>query len=216
MSRALVFWTAVLVAGCGRIGFDPPDGVEPASDGGDGDAPPLIPGLGYFVEVPSPEGQAIGGIAGANARCLQDLTGLEWLGKSDAASRGALDAAYVHAWLCTSASCFDLEPSQPYAYASAVHSTEGGMSWVSTPQGFTADDGYAYQEVFGAIAEFREFFTGRDDDNGPAPDTCGEWQLTTGETRIAVSDTPNYTEKRSKYFSPCDAEARLICVVSPR
>lgn len=218
MTRGLAVAAALLAAaGCGRVGFDPAgSGVGPGSDGGPSGDGTLVPGLGYFVEVPSTEGQPFGGISGANAKCLADLTSLDWLGKSDAAARGALRAAFIHAWLCSAASCFDLAPNETYAYASAVHTTAGGISFVATPEGFTADDGYAYAEVFGDVSEFREYFTGRFDDNGPQADTCGDWEVSTGETLIAVSDTPDYSEKRSKYPRACDGDARLICVVSPR
>lgn len=69
-------------------------------------------GSGYFVMTNGTWSGNLGGLAGADAKCLSDLTtNTGWMGYADANSRGLLVAAKVHAFICsTSAVCNNLMP----------------------------------------------------------------------------------------------------------
>jgi hypothetical protein len=177
---------------------------------------PLAP-HGYFIEVVSPQGGVLGGLVGADALCLSELTSRTWLDQTTAVQRGQLVATKVHAWLCSLAACRDLVPGDRYQYASTVNTSRGGASFVATVDGFLPDDGHAYGDVdvFGLDDSVHEYITGRTQSNAPQTTTCGDWTTGTPQTDVAVNDTAFYPERLEKYPKPCFVAPgfHLICVV---
>ena len=81
-------------------------------------------GTGYFVMshdtwTGNLKGAAASGIAGADAKCLSDLTTYtSWMGYSDANSRGLLDSTHVKAFVCVSGpTCNNPTASTTYYFA---------------------------------------------------------------------------------------------------
>ncbi|HSI04067.1 MAG TPA: hypothetical protein VLC93_06310, partial [Myxococcota bacterium] len=77
---------------------------------------------GYFVMTSAAYDGNLGGLAGANARCLSDLQGSNWLGKASA----SLTSANVRAWLCDDTTCQNHTPGVLYKFARAGSATAGG------------------------------------------------------------------------------------------
>jgi hypothetical protein len=210
---AVVVPLVVGIGGCGRIGFAPPFDASGSGDAGDASGGPAD---GFFVEVPVSDAR-LSGLAGAATRCLAELSSNPWRGKAQALAQGQVDAQHVRAWLCTTSTCQDLMPGRVYTYASRINPTRGGATFVATPGGFLDDDNVAYEtdSVFGVDAGFQEYFTGRGQDNQPQTATCGDWTSATGSTNVAVSDTPDYGERLSKYSGQCSDSRAMICIVDP-
>jgi hypothetical protein len=201
------------VAACGRVGFD-----STRSDAGAGGADTRTPAAqGYLVEVLARQSGAMGGLAGADARCLTELTTNAWVGKAAASAAGQLVSSNVWAWLCTQASCRAFVPGDSYQYASTVATTRGGALFVATAEGYLPDDDHSFQDVdvFGPDdPNVHEYLTGRTQANLPQTTTCNDWMALTGQTNVAVNDTTFYAERLSKYPKPCsDSPIWMICVV---
>lgn len=95
-------------------------------------APPLPPaGSGYFVVTSAQWSGNLGDLAGANAKCLADLTTHDWLGKGDAVANGQLDASHVQAFLCTNV-CQNPYPNTTYYFAVSGAPTRGGASFTAS------------------------------------------------------------------------------------
>ena len=91
------------------------------------------PNTGYFVVTNTRYNTNLGGLAGANASCLTDLTNNDWMNKADATSRGLLIGTKVRAFLCDGTStCQNPLANSTYTFAVSGNTAKGG-AW------FTAD-----------------------------------------------------------------------------
>ena len=178
-----------------------------------------LPGSGYFVEGPEVDGN-MGGISGAAALCLSTLQSSAWLNKAAAVANGQLTNSNVRPWLCTTTECQNLVADATYAYASVSNPTRGGATMTASAEGYTEDDGLAYEDntAFGNDNGFRRFYTGRGVENQtPYTTTCSDW--TSNSSGISTTNTPSdvsyYPEKLGVTVDTCDQTIRLICLVDP-
>jgi hypothetical protein len=81
-------------------------------------------GRGFFVLTQTEWQGNLGGLAGANQRCLTELQATQWLGKN----RATLTAANVQAFLCDSSTCQDPRPNTTYRFATAGSLSTGGAA----------------------------------------------------------------------------------------
>jgi len=108
-----------------------------------GDQPPTAPegGIGYFVITQTKYNGNLGGLDGASAACLTELTtNTNWRGYADAQSRGMLDIAHVQAFLCDGGAwaaifCNNLLPLTTYYYARVGNTNAGGASFTTNQYG---------------------------------------------------------------------------------
>ena len=88
---------------------------------------------GYFVQTATHWNGNLGGLSGADAKCLTELqTTYNWKGKSAA---GTLSASRVKAFLCDSTTCNNLLANTPYVIAVANSTTKGGVMFMTDASG---------------------------------------------------------------------------------
>ena len=180
--------------------------------------PASLPGSGYFVLTESTYLGDFGGLAAANAACLTELQAKDWMGKSDASSRGLLVSSKVRAFLCDGSSCQNATASATYAFARAGATNAGGRTFTADASGTGPSD----RADWDAQATFRgDYFvwTGRtstSDSLWAASDTnhCTGWTTTTGNGQEGGT---NYTNKQrwENGAVACSSSRRLICFVDP-
>jgi hypothetical protein len=93
-------------------------------------------GSGYFVMSKSTWNGNLGGLAGADALCLTELTtNTGWKGYADANARGLLVSGNVHAFLCDAegggSTCTSPAANTTFYYADANNSAHGGNSFTT-------------------------------------------------------------------------------------
>ena len=109
-----------------------------------GGTPSNLPdGNGYFVITDGKwDGNLVaaagvtGGNDAANALCLDDLTNNDWMGKSDAQTRGLINADNVTAFICGRWECNGALPATTYNFAVSGDATVGGASFVTDSNGY--------------------------------------------------------------------------------
>lgn len=157
----------------------------------------------------------LGGMAGASAQCLTELTAKEWLGKS----RYTLSASNVRAFLCDATTCNNLQPLKMYSFARAGNIDTGGTAFSTDQFGRGPRDTAAWDSatVFGTGATY--FWTGRGAgvggtlwSLGPGTGTCAGWTANSG------GGTQGYTNGANQYRwnqrnDACTNMAPLVCIV---
>jgi hypothetical protein len=98
---------------------------------------PAPAGSGYLVMTKTHFDGNLGGLAGANAKCLTELTTTNtgWQGYATANARGQLTAAKVFAFLCDDATCNNLQANTTYYYANTNDDSAGGASFTTNGSG---------------------------------------------------------------------------------
>lgn len=187
--------------------------------------------IGYFVLTQTRWTGDLGGDAGANSKCLTELTtNTNWNGYSDAQSRGILVASKVRAFLCTSLSnCNMVLPYGTYAFATVGSPASGGATFTANADGAGPNDsanwaGYNY------FATGSYYWAGRVSNGGYSATTwpsyagniytiCTGYTTADGALNGGVGNT-NSTGARRYYSSPsntlsCASKQPLICIVDP-
>lgn len=182
--------------------------------------------FGYFILGSSAYRMtgSMGGLAGANANCLADLTANNWNGKDDAQRRGLLVAAKVKAWLCDGATCNEGLASTRYRYGAANDLTAGGTIFTTDASGLGPNSGNSWK-VAGTFSTTTGFWTGRSAGTAnqwgatPAADTCsGLTSNTAGGTPAGVVGTANAnngTRWNTGTPADCSGVRFMICFVHP-
>jgi len=196
-----------------------------------GAAYPVGPATGgYFVMTAGSWDGNLGGLDGAHAKCLADLTANNWNGKADAVARSLLVESKVRAFLCAGTDfCTNGLPLTNYTFATSGDTTAGGAvnktdsagSWPLTNRTWS---GLNY---FNTAAPY---WTNRawvylDDGVGTfGGDGCasGGVQFTSNSSALTgIWGDPNevYVGRWSKgaagYQRSCDRQLRLLCFVDP-
>lgn len=117
----------------------------------------------------------LGGLSGADSKCLTDLTNNDWMGKTDASNRGLVNSTHVRALLCDSVGqiCRTGTASQPYAYAVSGDTSKGGGIFTVNSSGY----GPGYLAAWSGTTAFGgayEYWTGiwaGNSSNAPWDDT---------------------------------------------
>lgn len=115
--------------------------ITASSSGG---TPSNLPdGNGYFVITNGMwDGNlaAAAGVSGSldapDTLCLDDLTNNDWMGKSDAQSRGLINSDNVTAFICNISDCNSALPATIYNFAVSGDPGAGGASFVTDSNGF--------------------------------------------------------------------------------
>jgi hypothetical protein len=87
---------------------------------------------GYLIQSSATWNGNLGGLSGANAKCLSDVTNNDWRGKSTA---GTITAGRVQAFLCDSSTCNNLRPNTTYMVSRSDDPIAGGMTFKTDDNG---------------------------------------------------------------------------------
>jgi hypothetical protein len=174
---------------------------------------------GYLVQSSTTWNGNLGGLAGADAKCLTDLTNNDWKGKATA---GILSAGRVKAFLCSGSSCNNLSPNTPYILSTSGDPAAGGVGFVTNANG----QGFGHQfynDSGGAIWRSNtDFWTNRgtlNDElwsNTPkGGNHCANWSSTTGNGHKGNSSGNGERYRWDNGTSSCGSTLYLACVVEP-
>lgn len=184
---------------------------------------------GYLVMTSASWDGNLGGKAGADAKCLADLTANDWMGKSTASAAGMLNSTYVKSFVCTNSCNGNLLPLTRYYFALSGDATKGGASFVSNADSRGPGDNisWALSSYFGNSYEHwsnRATNTGASFINGPqsllGPNHCNFWTSnSSSETgnRGNTNSTTNirWNDTTAGAADTCDKLKRIMCVVNP-
>jgi hypothetical protein len=178
---------------------------------------------GYFVLTSGSWNGNLGGLSGADSKCLTDLTNNNWTGK---ASAGALTADRVKAWLCDGSTCtntFTDTPYVTYKFARAADTTGGSGDFV-TNANFQAPGDSADWSGLSHFNVSAEYWTGRSNGTDTLwasythPDSsCATWTSSSNGNYGRIGKSSATNRHRWEYPTPpgCGATKRLICLVQP-
>lgn len=187
-------------------------------------------GSGYFVMTHTTWNGNLGGLAGADAKCLTELgtTYTSWKGYTTANGNGQITAGKVKAFLCDY-SCNNLMPLTTYYFAYANNGSIGGASFTTdaTGRGPSDSNPWSAANYFGGTYTY---WTGRTDDIGSGVDpqawfntysgyVCDNGSAWTATTSGYIANTGNSsTTDAQRWWSNnygCNTSRRLICFVNP-
>lgn len=186
-------------------------------------------GSGYFVLSHSTWNGNLGGLVGADAKCLTELTSTytNWRGYSTANSNGQLVASKVRAFLCDQSFCNNLLPLTSYYFAYANDGTAGGAFMTSDSNGIGPNDynAWAAANYFSGSYDYwvnmaetnAKAWTGTPSGNIYGTyHHCSSW---TDGTSGGTGDIGNSAQTDGRRWGTeslaCDGAKRLICLVNP-
>lgn len=187
--------------------------------------------IGYFVFTESRWNGDLGGTAGADEKCLTELTTkTTWRGYADAQARGILTASKVRAFLCIADNnCAMVLPYATYAFATVGSPHTGGATFTSNAEGGGPNDSanWAAYNYFGTSGFY---WAGRVSNSGYNNTT---WPTSGGNVSYrcsgyTTSDADIYggmgaihTTGANRYYSSsssvmkCSTRNHLVCIVDP-
>jgi len=181
---------------------------------------------GYFVMTDTTYDGNLGGRTGANAKCLTELTtNTNWMGYSDANTRGLLNSTNVGAFICDTALCGNLLPLRTYLFGLVGDSTIGGGQFTTTGSSIGPGDAqnWAQLQYFGNSYDWwsnrdtsssSTFSAGRTESTAPA--TCSSFTSNSVAESAYYGNTNGTSGGRWELSSDtCDQTKRLICYVNP-
>ncbi len=180
-------------------------------------------GSGYFVMSYGTWTGNLGGLAGADANCLTDLTThTGWMGYATANANGQLVSSKVHAFLCTGGSCNNPVPLTRYYFADANNAGAGGASFTTDDSGLGPGDGnnWGAANYFSGTYQWwsgRDFTSGTQWTSSSTAYYCGGWTNGTSGQHATYGNTPNTDERRWNILgaNSCDLIRHVICFVDP-
>lgn len=183
---------------------------------------PSIPptGAGYFVLSAGIWNGNLGGIVGADDKCLTDLTANDWLNKADAVSRGLLNGMNVRAFLCDNI-CQNVVAGVTYTFAVSGNPAMGGAEFTAdmSARGPGNTQNWSGTNYFGTAAEY---WSGRGAGSSAlwasVPDLssrCYGWSGTTGYTSRYGTANATDGQRWDASSAGCVAQKKLICLVQP-
>lgn len=187
-------------------------------------------GSGYFVLTHTTWNGNLGGIAGADAKCLTELgtTYTSWRGYTTANSNGQITAGKVHAFLCDqNGSCNNLMPLTTYYFAYANSGTPGGASFTTDATGLGPNDSAMWSAANYFSGTYTYWMNRQDDPGGGITPT--KWVNDKGDssdcslwTSSSSGGYGNYgdsgTNDALRWWggsAGCNITRRLICFVNP-
>jgi hypothetical protein len=180
---------------------------------------------GYFVLSFDTWTGNLGGLSGANSKCLTEMNTYPWLGKNDATARGLLNSTHVKAFLCDGTSCNNPNASTVYTFA-AANENFGGQTFTTNSSGAGPGDGMIWDgSMEFAYPNGYEYFTNRaagsatlwGTTTGGSTTSCSNWSSTTGAPIYGSADTAN-SQRWNLYENPgvvCSSPLYLVCLVNP-
>jgi hypothetical protein len=182
---------------------------------------------GYFVLAANATDGSMGGLAGANAICLTELTNSDWKNKATAIANGQLVAGKVRAFLCDGTTCQNGQPNTTYYFASTYDVDTGGATMTTDASGYGPGD----NEMWATVSRFGSndtgassgFWTGRAASgwatwpNSSHASRCTGWTSTSGNGgpgQIQFYDGGSGRWARS-WVEGCGSVLHLVCFVDP-
>lgn len=198
----------------------------PAWTSSSGTPPTPNSGSGYFVLTQTTWDGNLGGLSGANSKCLTELTTItSWMGYATALAAGQLTAAKVKAFLCDSSVCGGTLPSTTYYFAKVGDATAGGANFSTDSSGYGPNNNYnwASPNYFNGT---EYYFTGNSySDNsglqkffGRSPYSgfnCTNWSSNSSGVTGVYGYSNSTGNSRYLYTQNCNTIGKLICVVNP-
>jgi hypothetical protein len=183
-----------------------------------------IGSVGYFVLSKSTYDGNRGGLSGANATCLTELTtNTGWLGYSTALAAGQLTASNVQAFMCDNTSCNNFVPNATYYFANA-NTAIGGASFTTTAGGYGPQDNANWigATYFGANTTYWTGMTGSGvglNATYGASSTlnCTAW--TSNSAAVQGEDGTSNSISGGRFNvanNVCSTPLHLICMVQPK
>lgn len=189
--------------------------------------PPTAPaGAGYFVMTATTWDGDLGGLSGADAKCLTELstTYTNWNGYTDANTRGLLNSTHVKAFLCNTSTCNNLIPLTSYYFATAGNVSAGGASFTTDAVGRGPQD----SAIWSAANRFSgtySYWTNRSNGTSTlwgsnqkwadAPGTCSTFSSSSPyNAPYGTSSSSSIGRWQSGTIS-CSNSFSLICFVNP-
>ena len=152
------------------------------------------------------------------------MTANDWLGKTDATTRGLINSTHVKAFLCTYGgdwACSFPNPSTLYYFAVSGAATKGGASFTTTSGSIGPNDsnGWSGATYFDGTKEYWvnhgtawETQWGY----GPTPTQCTQWTSnSSGVSGLIGLSTTTDSGRWNLGSRTCDQTRRLICMVNP-
>lgn len=188
------------------------------------DPPPPPNGTAHVVMTNGTFNGNLGGLAGANEKCLADLTANDWMGKSGA----NLHSRSVKALLCDGDFCQGLNTMTTYAYARSGSPATGGATFSSGFTGMGPNDSTNWTGAtrFGITANWWSNRQDPDDsdtiwgntvDTGTDNENCVNWTSSSSGNggRYGSTNSTNRTRWTTGNELACNTSQRLICIVNP-
>lgn len=188
-------------------------------------------GSGYFVLTHTTWNANLGGLTGADAKCLTEIgtTYTSWRGYSTANSNGQITAGKVHAFLCDRNGCNNLMPLTTYYFAYANDGTPGGASFTTDATGLGPNNSNPWSAA-NYFSGTYTYWTNRQDDPGggitptkwvnstygDSTQDCSLW-TSTSSAQNSYSGNSSSTDSARwlQGLAFCNTARRLICFVNP-
>ncbi|MEE8410152.1 MAG: hypothetical protein V3T05_11140, partial [Myxococcota bacterium] len=180
---------------------------------------------GYMVVTKLTYSGNLGGLAGANSLCLDELSRYGWLGKGNV----VLDVSSVKAFLCDGATCQNPDPGVKYYFAKSGLFTRGGGFFIADGTGGGPGNDSDWAPPFSSYFSYPFFGANNNWWSGRKMGTETAWATTahinhcvgwTSGTITNIGRTGNLGAAGSGRWSSadlsCDTELRIICLVTPR
>ena len=183
---------------------------------------------GYLVLTSASWDGNLGGIAGANANCLSDLTANDWMGKADATTRSLINSTKIKA-MFIGATSQHANPSTRYFFAVSGDNTLGGAFFTSNASGYGPNNTQNWSGI-NYLGGYREYWTGYDNngvaatwdnytangDNWYCNAGGGRWTSNSSAATGCVGASASTTWGRwCGGVIACDQTRRLLCFVHP-
>lgn len=190
----------------------------------------VTPANGYFVMSAGTWGGNLGGLAGANSKCLTDLANNEWRGKDDAVSRGLLVPTKTKAFLCHGNFCEMPAANTSYVFARSGAPAVGGAAFETDfngagPNNATPWVGFNYFNSTDGYWTYRDQKISETDSKWGYGDSwllqyyipnCNGWTSDDPGISGHTGVPHRWDGGRWKGARPtCDSQRRLICLVNP-
>lgn len=191
------------------------------------EAPSGSTGNGYFVLTSGGYNGNLGGLGGAAAKCLTDLTNNVWIGKSDAQTRGLLTSANVRPFLCDGSACAPLVPSTSYSFALSGDASKGGATFTTDSMGRGPGNAVNWSGA-AAFGTSVSYWSGRGMgsttkwgqtslESSGSDVACSAWSVGTffGFGTTGASNGTSWGRWYGLMPTGCNSSNRLVCLVSP-
>lgn len=188
----------------------------------------INPTPGYFVLTSTTWDGNLGGFAGANSKCVTELTTTytSWLGYSSASSAGLLNSSHIKAWICaTSGTCNNLLPFVTYKFARADSGAVGGATFTTDANGLGPSDSNSWSggTYFNTSTSY---WTNRGSGTNTLwPSGAFAWGnnndctdfVSNVSSQSSVVGNPGYTtaNRWAASSSLCNVSLPLVCAVNP-
>lgn len=181
------------------------------------------PNSGYFVMTETKWDGNLGGIAGAHAKCLNELTTkTNWRFHDDALAAGLLTSAHVKAFLCYTmwAPCVVGNVNTIYYFSRVGDTAVGGASFSTSSSGYGPNNNasWAAYNYFGIMGQYWTAMVSASSTafNGSFWGACNGWVSNSSSDLSVVGITTSITHGRySAGSAACNLPQRLLCWVNP-